>query len=313
MAALNFDCVIPACVTPFKEDGEVDFPRLEAHGSWLASNDGITGILCNGHAGEGLAMSDEERTEVIRCLVKAVGGRLPIIAGIVSEGTRVAAAEAKRAAKAGASGLLVYPSHSWLRFGYQQGAPQERYAAIAEGSGLPLVLFLYPDVTKATYDLKTLLELCANPAVVAIKDGVRNMSRWDTETPAIRKAFPRIKIVTCQDEYLLHTMWESDGALVGYAAAAPEIMVELMRAAKTHQYDAAKKVYDRTLALTSGLYHIEPHVAATVALKTALVLRGLLPSAVVRSPLMPLTAPQTAKIRAGLEAAGIPLKVPPAA
>jgi 4-hydroxy-tetrahydrodipicolinate synthase len=310
MAALNFDSVLPACVTPFREDGDVDFPRLEEHGRWLASIDGITGIVCNGHAGEGLAMSEDERTEVIRGLVRAVDGRVPIIAGVVSEGTRVAAAEAKRAAKAGASGLLVYPSHSWLRFGYQEGAPQERYAAIAQASGLPLVLFLYPDATKATYDLNTLLDLCANPAVVAIKDGVRSMSRWDTETPAIRKAFPRVKIVTCQDEYLLHTMWESDGALVGYAAAAPELMVELMRVAKTHDYDAAKKVYDRTLALTSALYHIEPHVAATVALKTALVWRGLLPSAVVRSPLRPLSAAQTAKIRAGLEAAGIPVAVP---
>ena len=307
MAALNFGSVIPACVTPFTEAGDVDFPRLEAHGAWLASIDGITGIVCNGHAGEGLAMSEDERNEVTRCLVKAVGGRLPIIAGVVSEGTRVVAAEAKRAAKAGASGLLVYPSHSWLRFGYQKGAPQQRYAAIAEACGLPLVLFLYPEATKATYDLDTLLELCANPAVVAIKDGVRNMSRWDTETPVLRKAFPGLKIVTCQDEYLLHTMWESDGALVGYAAAAPELMVELMRAAKTHEYDAAKKVYDRTLGLTSGLYHIEPHVAATVALKTALVLRGLLPHAAVRSPLMPLTAAQIAKIRSGLESAGIPI------
>lgn len=313
MAALNFESVLPACVTPFREDGEVDFPRLEDHGRWLASIDGITGIVCNGHAGEGLAMSEDERTEVIHHLVRAVEGRLPIIAGIVSEGTRVAAAEARRAAQAGASGLLVYPSHSWLRFGYQKGAPQERYRAIAEASGLPLVLFLYPDVTKATYNLETLLELCANPAVVAIKDGVRNMSRWDTETPLIRRAFPRIKIVTCQDEYLLHTMWESDGALVGYAAAAPELMVELLRAAKSHDYDAAKRVYDRTLPLTSALYHIEPHVAATAALKTALRLRGLLPSALVRSPLLPLDAVQTAKIRAGLEAAGIPVAQPVAA
>jgi len=313
MAVLNFDSVVPACVTPFKEDAEVDFQRLAEHGRWLASIEGITGIVCNGHAGEGLAMSEDERTEVIRSLVAAVGDSLPIIAGIVSEGTRVAAAEARRAAKAGASGLLVYPSHSWLRFGYQKGAPQDRYRAIAEASGLPLVLFLYPEATKATYDLATLLDLCANPAVAAIKDGVRNMSRWDTETPVIRQAFPRIKILTCQDEYLLHTMWESDGALVGYAAVAPELMVELLRAAKTHGYNAAKRVYDRTVLLTSALYHIEPHVAATVALKTALVLRGLLPSAVVRSPLMPLTAVQTAKIRAGLEAAGIPVALPVAA
>jgi 4-hydroxy-tetrahydrodipicolinate synthase len=305
MQDLNLGSVIPACITPFTEDGEVDFPALASHGRWLASIDGITAIVCNGHAGEGLALSDDERAEVTSCLVASVGDRLPIIAGIVSEGTRVAAVEAERALKAGARGLLVYPSHSWLRFGYQRGAPQDRYRAIAEASGLPLVLFLYPSVTKATYDFETLVALCANPSVIAVKNGVRNMSRWDTETPAIRQSFPHIKMLTCQDEYLLHTMWESDGALVSYAAVAPELMVQLWRAAKAHDYDAAKRVYDRTLRLTSALYHIEPHVP-TVAIKIALMLRGLLSSPTVRSPLMPLTAAKTVEIQAGLEAAGLP-------
>ena len=305
MTAIDYTGVIPACVTPFKEDGDIDTAALDAHGRWLASVPGVTGVVCNGHAGEGLAMTEAERLEVIRVLGAACGPRAPIIAGIVGEGTRVAAAEAKRAADAGASALLVYPSHSWLRFGYQTGAPEDRYRAIAKSSGLPLVLFLYPDVTKATYSLKTLLKLCANPSVVAIKNGVRNMSRWDTETPAIRREFPQIKILTCQDEYLLHTLWESDGTLVGYGACAPELMVELLAAAKSHDYAAAKKIYDRTLLLTAALYHIEPHVAANAALKVALVLRGLLPRATVRSPLMPLTQVQVEKIRTGLIAAGI--------
>jgi 4-hydroxy-tetrahydrodipicolinate synthase len=307
MKVLNFDGVIPACVTPFDEAGEIDVKALAAHARWLASVKGITGIVCNGHAGEGLAMTESERLEVIRCLVDAVGSRMPIIAGIVGEGTRMAASEAKRVAEAGASGLLVYPSHSWLRFGYQQGAPEDRYRAIADACAVPLVLFLYPDVTKATYSLETQLNICANPRVVAIKHGVRNMARWDTEVPIIRREHPRVKIVTCQDEYLLHTLWESDGALVGYGAPCPELMVELLTAAKRHDYDAAKKVYDRTLKLTSALYHIEPHAAVTVALKTALVLRGLLPRWTVRSPLMPLSGPQVEKIKEGLLAAGISL------
>jgi 4-hydroxy-tetrahydrodipicolinate synthase len=307
MATLNFNGVIPACVTPFGSAGEIDFKALTAHGRWLASVNGVTGIVCNGHAGEGLAMSESERLEVIGCLAEAVGGRIPVIAGVVSEGTRLAAAEAKRAADAGAAALLVYPSHGWLRFGYQPGAPEDRYRAILDACGVPLVLFLYPDATKATYSLETQLNICANPRVVAIKQGVRNMARWDTEVPVIRRERPRVKIVTCQDEYLLHTMWESDGALVGYGAPCPELMVELLAAAKRHDYDAAKKIYDRTLKLTSALYHIEPHAAVTVALKVALVLRGLLKDGTVRSPLMPLTPTQVARIREGLVAAGIPL------
>lgn len=307
MATLDFNGVIPACVTPFDAAGEINFKALAEHARWLASVRGVTGIVCNGHAGEGLAMTESERLDVIRCLVEAVGDRIPVIAGVVSEGTRVVAAEAKRAADAGAHALLVYPSHGWLRFGYQPGAPEDRYRAILDACAVPLVLFLYPDATKATYSLETQLSICASPRVVAIKQGVRNMARWDTEVPVIRRERPRVKIVTCQDEYLLHTMWEADGALVGYGAPCPELMVELLAAAKRHDYDAAKKVYDRTLKLTSALYHIEPHAAVTVALKMALVLRGLLKSGTVRSPLMPLTAAQVTHIREGLVAAGIPL------
>ena len=69
--------------------------------------------------------------------------------------------------------------------------------------------------------------------------------------------------------------------------------------------------FTQQLNYAGALFQAAPRLAVSWWL--LLVLRGLLPSAVVRSPLMPLTAPQTAKIRAGLEAAGIPLKVPPAA
>lgn len=58
---------------------------------------------------------------MIRAFVKSVDDKLPIIAGITGEGTEVAALEAKRAVAAGASAGLLYPSHGWLRFGYQDG------------------------------------------------------------------------------------------------------------------------------------------------------------------------------------------------
>lgn len=56
--------------------------------------------------------------------------------------------------------------------------------------------------------------------------------------PIIRRDLPSLKILTRHDEYLLHMMWESDGALVGYGALMPELMVELLRDAKAHDYDA---------------------------------------------------------------------------
>jgi 4-hydroxy-tetrahydrodipicolinate synthase len=147
-------------------------------------------------------MTADEQAAVIESFVASTNGEVPIIAGITLEGTKVAAAEAKRAVRAGAKAGLVYPSHGWLRFGYQKGSPQDRYRAIYEESGLPLILFQYPDATKATYNLETQLDVTAQPGVFAMKNGVRDMRRWDTEIPAVRRERPSLQILTCHDEYL---------------------------------------------------------------------------------------------------------------
>ncbi len=88
-----------------------------------------------GHAGEGTFLTQAEQMKVIETFVEAVNGAIPIIAGITLEGTEVAAEEAKRAVQAGASAGLLYPSHGWLRFGYQKGAPQDKYRQVFETSG----------------------------------------------------------------------------------------------------------------------------------------------------------------------------------
>ena len=107
------------------------------------------------------------------------------------------------------------------------------------GVRLPLILFQYPDATKATYNLETQLEIAAQPGVFATKNGVRNMRRWDTEIPVLRDEFPDLQILTCHDEYLLHTMFDVDGA-VGYGGLAPEPLIELIAAGKAQDYAAAR-------------------------------------------------------------------------
>src|SRR6187402_3210950 len=193
MEALDLRGLVPAPVTPFTRDGEVDHAAIQRLGSWLGSFDGVKGLVVLGHAGEGTFLSQDEQAAVIRSFVKSTEGRVPVIAGITLEGTKVAAEEAKRAVEAGAQAGLVYPSHGWLRFGYQKGAPQDRYKAIYEETGLPLILFQYPDNTKANYNLDTQLEIAAQPGVFATKNGVRNMRRWDREIPVLRKENPDLQ------------------------------------------------------------------------------------------------------------------------
>lgn len=288
MNTMDLRGLSPAPVTAFTENGEVDHEANAELAKWLVSHQGVKSLVCLGHAGEGTFLTQTEQTDLIKTLVDAVGDEVPIIAGITGEGTSVAAQEAKRAADAGAIGALVYPSHGWLRFGYQQGAPQERYRAIHEESGLQSILFQYPDVTKATYNLETQLEIAAQPGVVATKNGVRNMKRWDTEIPVLRAENPDLQILTCHDEYLLHTMFDVDGALVGYGGLAPEPLIDLIEAGKKGDYSTARKIHDRLLPLTKVVYHRGSHIEGTVALKLGLVERGILSHAKVRSPLLPL-------------------------
>ena len=194
MEALDLRGLVPAPVTPFTRDGEVDHAAIQRLGSWLGSFNEVKGLVVLGHAGEGTFLTPDEQIAVIESFVKSVDKKIPIIAGITLEGTTVAALEAKRAVRAGAEAGLVYPSHGWLRFGYQKGAPQDRYRAIYQESGLPLILFQYPDATKATYNLETQLDIAALPGVFAMKNGVRNMRRWDTEIPVVRRERPNLQL-----------------------------------------------------------------------------------------------------------------------
>ncbi|RQR22974.1 dihydrodipicolinate synthase family protein [Burkholderia sp. Bp9143] len=305
MKSIDLKGLVPAPVTPFTRDGAVDYAAIQRLGSWLGSIEGVKGLTVLGHAGEGTFMTPDEQQKVIEAFVKSVDNRIPVIAGITLEGTQVAALEAKRAVEAGASAGLVYPSHGWLRFGYQKGAPQDRYRTIHEESGLPLILFQYPDVTKATYNLETQLEIAAQPGVFAMKNGVRNMRRWDTEIPVIRRERPELQILTCHDEYLLHTMFDVDGALVGYGGLAPEPLIEFIKAGKAKDYKAARAIHDRLLPVTRSVYHRGSHMEGTVALKHGLVARGILEHATVRSPLLPLQEGADVEIAQALRSAGL--------
>jgi len=303
MTPMNLRGLSPAPVTAFKRNGDVDFDANVRIAKWLASFPDVTSLVILGHAGEGTFLTEGERLDLIRAYADAVD--LPILAGITGEGTKVAAEEAKKCKDAGATGALVYPNHGWLRFGFQKGAPQDRYKAIWEASGLQEILFQYPAVTKANYDLDTQLDIAAQPGVVATKNGVRDMKRWYVEIPALKAAQPDLQILSCHDEWLLPTMFDVDGLLVGYGNVAPELLIDLIKAGKAQDYPTARAIFERLLPVTRTVYHRGSHMEGTVALKLGLVKRGVLDHATVREPLKNLGAAAEAEIFAAFDAAGI--------
>ena len=77
----------PAPVTLFKADGSVDFDANAELAKWLVSVEGVKSLVILGHAGEGTFLTEDERLEMIRVYKDAVGHKVPIITGIVGEGT----------------------------------------------------------------------------------------------------------------------------------------------------------------------------------------------------------------------------------
>ena len=136
-----------------------------------------------------------------------------------------------------------------------------------------------------------------------MKNGVRNMRRWDTEIPVIRRERPDLQILTCHDEYLLHTIFDVDGFLVGYGNIAPEPLIEMINAGKAQDYKKARALHDRLMPVTKAVYHRGSHMEGTVALKHALVARGILEHATVRSPLLPLGEGAAEEIHAAMRSA----------
>ena len=303
MSTMDLRGLSPAPVTAFKRNGDLDIEANVRIAKWLATFEDVKSLVILGHAGEGTFLTTDERLELIRAYADAVD--IPIIAGITGEGTKVAAEEARRCKDAGATGALVYPNHGWLRFGFQKGAPQDRYKAIWENSGLQCILFQYPDATKASYDLDTQLAIAAQDGVVATKNGVRNMKRWYVEIPELRKAQPDLQILSCHDEWLLPTMFDVDGLLVGYGNIAPELLIDLIKAGKAQDYPTARKVFEQLLPVTRTVYHRGSHMEGTVALKIGLRYRGLLDHATIREPLKDLGEAAEREIEDAFKAAGI--------
>lgn len=298
----NYRGIIPALACPFTKDHRIDEPELRRFASWLAGQPGIVALMTNGHTGEVFSLLPEERAEVTRIVADEVRGRLPVISAIVCEGIGEARRHARMAREAGALGLDVMPPHHWLRFGLRHGHVMDYFSAIADESGLDLVVHVYPLWTKACYPTATLVELARQPSVQAFKSGQRDMSRYAADIRAIRATDPAKAILTCHDEYLLASMVQGvDGALVGFASLIPSLIHELWEAVKAGDMERARKVQDTITPLKEAVYGGgEPTGEAHARMKAGMYLAGVLANATVRPPTQEPNADEMRQISAAL-------------
>lgn len=162
-----------ALITPFKENGEVNFEKLEELVEEQIAG-GTDAIIACGTTGESSTMTHEEDDEVIRFICKKVNHRIPVIAGTGSNCTREAVSKSIAAEKAGADGLLVVTPY--YNKATQKGLIQH-FTTIANAVSIPVILYHIPGRTSVTMKPETIVTLCREvPNIVGVKEASGDFS-----------------------------------------------------------------------------------------------------------------------------------------
>ena len=162
-----FGRLLTAMVTPFTDDGEVDYDGAAALASHLVDELAHDGLVISGTTGESPTTSDAEKSELLRVVVDAVGDRSHVLAGVGTFSTEHTLSLAADAEKAGAAGLLIVTP-------YYSRPPQagllDHFRTVADATALPIMLYDIPHRSGVPIATDTLLRLAEHPRIVAVKD-----------------------------------------------------------------------------------------------------------------------------------------------
>ena len=224
--------VMPAITTPFTADGEVDHAFLARHARWMVDA-GCTGIVALGSLGETATLSVPEKLDVLRTLVTALDGRVPVVAGIAALSTDEACGLAREAAQIGCSGLMVLPPYVYSTDWREMGA---HLSAVIEATALPCMIYNNPIAYRTDFKPEHVEELANQHAnVVAVKESSADIRR----IAAIRHRLgDRLAILVGVDDLIVEGIAAgARGWVAGLVNAMPEESVRLfdlaIRAATT--------------------------------------------------------------------------------
>ncbi|MFC6579321.1 4-hydroxy-tetrahydrodipicolinate synthase [Planomonospora parontospora] len=291
-----FGRMLTAMVTPFTDDGAVDYEGAQRLATYLVDEQRNDGLVVSGTTGESPTTTDEEKERLLRAVLEAVGDRAVVVAGAGTNDTRHSVVLARAAERAGAHGLLVVTP-------YYSKPPQEglyrHFAAVADATGLPVMLYDIPGRSGVPIQIETLVRLAQHERIVAVKD-----AKADLFTGSQVMAFTDLVFYSGDDT--LNLPWLSVGAagcvsVVGHVVGAD--IAEMMRLHRSGDVAGALEIHRRLLPVVSG---IMMQAGGAIMAKAALALVGR-PAGPVRSPLVEATEQQVANLRAELVAGGVKL------
>lgn len=162
----DFGIVITAMVTPFDNDMRIDFDLAQELADYLINN-GSDGLVVAGTTGESPTLSSEEKLELFKAVKDAVGNRASVIGGTGSNSTAASIELTKKAEKTGIDAVMaVVP--------YYNRPPQSglyaHFAAIADSTDLPLILYNVPSRTSCNMEAETVIRLSEKKNILALKE-----------------------------------------------------------------------------------------------------------------------------------------------
>ncbi|TQF65340.1 4-hydroxy-tetrahydrodipicolinate synthase [Rhodococcus spelaei] len=291
-AGRTFGTILTAMVTPFTVDGKLDVDagvKLAAH----LVDGGCDGLVLAGTTGESPTTTEDEKLDLMRAVIDAVGDRAKIIAGAGSNDTAHSVELARDAARAGAHGLLVVTP-------YYSKPPQAgllaHFTAVADATDLPVMLYDIPPRSVVPIETETIYRLAEHPRIKAVKD-----AKGDLNAGAELIANTDLEFYSGDDP--LNLPWLSVGA-VGFVSVighlAPGRLRELLTAYEAGDIVRARDINASLLPLIRSVVRL----GGVSASKAGLRLQGL----DVGDPRLPQVAPtaeQVEVLAADLRAAGV--------
>lgn len=228
--------VFPAVTTKFTEDDRLDHAEMERCFG-LQIDAGCDALIVAGSLGEGPMLSHDEKIEVLGTARK-VAGKRPVLLTINEAATRDGAALARRAAKAGADGLMVVPSPIY------HTNPEETVATlkgVASAAGLPVMIYSNRVAYRVDVTIEIMAELASDDLFVAIKESSDDIRR---SSEIINHFGDRFDLFTGVDNLAFEALAVGAvGWVAGLVTAFPRETVVIYQLMKQGRYDEALAIY----------------------------------------------------------------------
>ncbi len=275
-----------AIVTPFTDDGAVDWAALNSLVEWQVT-EGIDFIVACGTTGEAQTLTDEERVQVVRMTRETAAGRVPVMAGATSNDTRRAAEDARRMCDAGAD--LILTASPYYNRPTQDGL-RRHFEAVADASTRPVVVYNVPGRAGVNLLPGTAAAVAAHHNVIGIKEAAGDMH----QALELLRLRPEGFLVFSGDDWMALPLCAcgGDGLISVASNLVPRALADLVRLARSGTLVPARALLANLLPLLDACFTESNPIPVKAALHAMGRIRNVL-----RLPLVPAQAATVARMR----------------